>query len=102
MPKGILEDAYELYFDENHVELTTLLHTLMDEQSKFLAAQDFVFPPSQVIWGEHDIIFPVSEGEKLAKYMKADFKLVKKAGHAPNIENFKDFEAKFRLFLEEN
>lgn len=100
IPKGIMKDAYELYFDENHEELKLLLHTLKDEQNKFLTVPNFEFPPTEVFWGDHDIIFPISEGEKLAKYMDADVQIIKKSGHAPNIENFKDFEAKFRKFLE--
>lgn len=100
LPKGIMKDAYELYFDENHLELTALLHTLKKEQSKFLSATGFVFPPTTVFWGDNDVIFPISEGQKLAKFMNADFKLIEKSGHAPNIENYKDFQAKFRNFLE--
>lgn len=100
MPKSILKDAYELYFADNHIEQTKLLHSLMDEQDRFLENSDFKFPPTCVLWGDNDRIFPISEGEKLAKFMKAEFTLINKAGHAPNIENFKDFEKKFRAFLE--
>jgi len=51
---------------------------LKKEQSKFLSATGFVFPPTTVFWGDNDVIFPISEGQKLAKFMNADFKFVER------------------------
>ncbi|MCB9224765.1 MAG: alpha/beta hydrolase [Crocinitomicaceae bacterium] len=99
IPKGFLEDAYEVYFDQYHAELDQLLTTLTEEQSNFKQDESVIFPRSLVIWGQYDEIFPPAEGKKFAEYLKADYKEVPNAGHAPNIENYKVFEAYLREFL---
>ena len=99
IPKGILKNTYELYFDQHHVQLYQLLETLPEEQKRFLENPNFKYPPTTIIWGRDDQIFPLSEGEKLAEAMNADLKIVEKAGHAPNLDNFKQFQGYLREFL---
>ena len=99
IPKGILNDTYALYFDQHHEQLYQLLETLPSEQKRFLQNPDIKFPPTTIIWGSDDQIFPLSEGEKLAKALDAELKVVPKAGHAPNLDNFKQFQKYLREFL---
>ncbi|MBD3637339.1 MAG: alpha/beta hydrolase [Crocinitomicaceae bacterium] len=98
IPKGILKDTYEVYFSFNHEEQYQLLATLPEEKERL---KDFTIGdlPSLVIWGEHDQVFPLSQGKKLADFIGAELKVVPKAGHAPNIENFKVFQEYLRNFL---
>ena len=99
IPKGIKEDIYNLYFSQHHEKLQKLIETLPAEKEKLLAVKDISFPKSTVIWGEEDAVFPLSEGKKLAEFMGANLVQIPKAGHAPNIEQFKLFEKAFREFL---
>jgi pimeloyl-ACP methyl ester carboxylesterase len=99
VPNGILQDAYDLYFDDNHQQLDQLLTSLTQEQKMFAQVDIEGFPPSLVIWGEFDEVFPPSEGRKLADFMEADYLEVPRSGHAPNLENFKVFQFYLRDFL---
>ena len=101
IPKKIYKDAYELYFSQHHDELYKLLETLPKEKERLESAKLSVYPPSLVIWGRHDEVFPLSEGEKLAKHLGAEIKVIDKAGHAPNLEQCKAFEEQLRAFLDE-
>lgn len=101
IPKKILKDAYELYFAENHKEQDQLLSTLPKEQEKFNQVNIGEFPPTLVLWGVYDKIFPLAEGQKLAKFMDAKFVEVPKAGHASNLDNYKFFQKELRAFLSE-
>jgi pimeloyl-ACP methyl ester carboxylesterase len=102
IPKSVLKDAYDLYFAENHEELKGLIHSLQNNTDDYLAQELIKFPNSAVIWGENDAVFPLSEGEKVAKFMGAKMHVVTDAGHAPNIENFKEFESLLRAWLSGN
>ena len=99
IPKKILNQTYELYFSEHHKQLTALLHSLPAEQDKLLKSGLKKYPKSLVIWGIEDDVFPLSEGEKIAEHMGAEFFQIEKAGHAPNIEKFRIFQEKFEEFL---
>ena len=100
IPKSILKDTYELYFSNHHLEQAQLLKALSEQQKVFLDMGEIEFPPSTVIWGPHDKVFPISEGIKLADFMNAELVEIPKSGHAPNMENFKAFQAEVRRFLE--
>ena len=101
VPKGILTDVYQLYFSKNHKELTSLMKTLPLEQEKFNKIKLESLPETCVIWGEHDAVFPISEGKKLAEFMKAKFVEISDAGHTPNTDNFKVFQEALRAFLKQ-
>lgn len=99
LPKGILNDTYDLYFSRHHNQLKALLNTLPEEKTKFTSLSIDGFPKSAVIWGEYDKVFPLSQGEEFAKFLKAKMYIIPKAGHAPNIDNFKGFQKALRDFL---
>ena len=99
IPKSILKDAYHLYFAENHTELRGLIHSLKNNADDYLVQDAIGFPNAAVIWGENDAVFPLSEGEKVAKFMGAKFHVIPDAGHAPNIEKFKEFEGLLRNWI---
>lgn len=92
IPSVILEDMYTLYFAQNHDQLTQLLTSLPEQKTQFEDVERGDFPKNvALIWGEYDVVFPVSEGKKLADYFGAEMKIIEKAGHAPNIEQSKAF-----------
>lgn len=98
--KGILKDAYELYFSKNHQQLEQLLQTLPEEQTRFFKDPVRPYPPTTVIWGKYDEVFPVKEGQKLANFLNADFIIIDDAGHAPMIEQPKSFLKAITTFLD--
>lgn len=100
IPGFVKEKIYMKYFAAHHSQLTSLLVTLPGEQEKFLGTP-VDFPKSIVIWGEYDKIFPLSEGEKLASYMSATFKVIPQTGHSAPFENYKMFKELLSAFLAE-
>lgn len=100
MPGFLLDEAYDKYFSFHHDELRSLLTTLSDSQEDFLK-DSIKFPPSLVILGENDAIFPLAEGEKLAKYMKAKWVIIEDVGHSAPMEDFKSFKKIVGDFLKE-
>ena len=99
IPKSILKKTYDLYFDQNHYELEKLLTSLVSYQKKFGKEKHLIYPPTLIIWGREDDVFPLSEGKKLADHMNAEFYIIDKAGHAPNIEQFDSFIYAFKNFM---
>jgi pimeloyl-ACP methyl ester carboxylesterase len=99
IPKKMLTALFEIYFNKNHSEQKELLLSLLRNADELKSEAKMIFPRALVIWGEEDEIFHISEGKKLAKYLNAEFKSIPEVGHAPNIENFKVFEAIYRKFL---
>ncbi|MEO9532980.1 MAG: alpha/beta hydrolase [Crocinitomicaceae bacterium] len=100
VPKGILEDAYELYFSKNHEQLRQLLISLPSQKDEFLKRGYQTELDAYVLWGEFDEVFPITEAQKLSAYLNAELLVIRKAGHAPNLERYRDFEKKFRSCLD--
>jgi pimeloyl-ACP methyl ester carboxylesterase len=101
LPKRILQDVFDLYFSGNQEELKQLIVSLPDQKAEFLEKGFEQIPKSYLIWGEFDEVFPLVEGTKLADYLGAEIMIVPKAGHAPNIENYKSFEEFLRYCLDD-
>jgi pimeloyl-ACP methyl ester carboxylesterase len=100
-PNGLMQDTYEFYFSENHDEQTELIQSLKAEQERYLSNGIPKQPKSLIIWGEHDMVFPMSEAVKLEKYLNCEMKVIEKAGHAPNIEQLKEFNSIMIEFLKD-
>lgn len=58
-------------------------------------------PPTMIIWGEHDKIFPIELGHRLKQHLgeKADLIILKNAGHAINAEKPKELYKNMKLFF---
>lgn len=91
LPKFILKQSYERYFDYNHQEQFQLLNTLPSEQSRFSNDKILKTIPTMVLWGEHDEIFSYSEGKRFADSIQASFVSIPKCGHAPQIDDHSTF-----------
>ncbi len=58
-----------------------------------------VTPPTLVVWGEHDPLFPLAHGRKLATSLGADLVVIDRASHGPNLERPEAFNAALGAFL---
>jgi pimeloyl-ACP methyl ester carboxylesterase len=56
---------------------------------------------SLIIWGEEDQIFPLELGYRLKRHIgeSAEIVVIKKAGHAVNLEKSKEFVKHLKSFL---
>lgn len=91
IPSSILKQSYELYFNQHHNQLRELMRTLPGEQERLMDISMITKIPTLVLWGEKDEIFSEPEGIKFAKAVGAKFVSIPKCGHAPQIDNPKEF-----------
>lgn len=57
--------------------------------------------PTLIIWGEHDQVFPVELAHRLKRHLgnNAELKILKKVGHAVNMEKPKEMYKPMKAFL---
>jgi pimeloyl-ACP methyl ester carboxylesterase len=81
----VLSAMYSDFREEKELLLTNLLEQLelLDRRPGQVAAETLL------IWGEHDPVFPLEIGRRLATDMqgRATLRVVERAGHAPNLEH---------------
>jgi pimeloyl-ACP methyl ester carboxylesterase len=81
----VLSAMYGQFRDEKTQLLTSLLEQLDDLDER----PGKVTHETLLIWGEHDQVFPLEIGRRLAGEMggRAQLRVVERAGHAPNLEH---------------
>jgi pimeloyl-ACP methyl ester carboxylesterase len=56
--------------------------------------------PTQILWGRHDVLFPVVYGERLASLIPgSDFVVFENSGHLPHVEEADKFTATVENFI---
>lgn len=87
MPDFVLRDFIQKLFTDNREQLIQLFKGITVGTDKFP-----VTPISQevlIIWGEHDQLFPVEKAFAIQRSLdgKARVEIIKKTGHAPQLED---------------
>jgi pimeloyl-ACP methyl ester carboxylesterase len=100
-PEFLLKQLYKHFFSKHHEEWRILLDSLPEEKKR--VENDSLEPLQKcnvlVLWGEHDELFIMSEGEKFARLIRANFAVIPGAGHAPQLDNMTEFIRVIRQFL---
>jgi pimeloyl-ACP methyl ester carboxylesterase len=91
LPKFLLKQSFDTYFDFNHEQQFLLLNTLPLEQNRFQEDANLKTIPTLVLWGEKDEIFSFDSGKHFAESIEAEFVSIPKCGHAPQIDDHKSF-----------
>lgn len=99
IPKFILKQSYDIYFDYNHEEQFQLLNSLPNEQKRFTDDEILKRIPTLVLWGEKDEIFSYAEGKRFAETIKAKFVSIPNCGHAPQIDDHQAFLLLLKNFI---
>lgn len=89
VPKSLAIKTYNKYFKDFKNEKKSLLKDLHKNQERMFEYYDKNKPKGLVIWSDADIIFPLVEGKKLAKYLEVEIKVIKKSGHVSIIDKTK-------------
>lgn len=90
IPKGILNDVWEnTSFSKHHSQKKELLEDLIQSQGEWSGENWNV---DHVIWGENDLIFPVSEAEQLVEITGATLAVIPKTAHCPFVEKPREFQ----------
>jgi pimeloyl-ACP methyl ester carboxylesterase len=90
-PKWLLKRMYTSNFSVFKNEQRGLLTSLMQEPERPEAIEALKKMRVMVLWGEHDELFYLSEGQRFANEINANFVVIKHVGHAPQMDNRKAF-----------
>ena len=99
LPDFVLADLKERVFSAHQNEQRALLADLKEGRERYRSAPLAEYAESLVIWGQHDVVFPLSIGRTLAKEMDAEFFVVEQAGHAPHMDRPGIVRRKLQSFL---
>lgn len=97
IPRAALRPLYEDMFAPYAVPQRALLADLHGRrgQTYTLSGQ----PPTLVVWGEQDAVFPLARGQALAGALGAALVTIPETAHAPNIERPEEFNSAILGFL---
>uniref|UniRef100_A0A0D3FJA7 AB hydrolase-1 domain-containing protein n=2 Tax=Oryza TaxID=4527 RepID=A0A0D3FJA7_9ORYZ len=90
MPSCFLRDYINVMGSDHNQEKTELLHTLINGRK--LSELPKISQPTLIIWGEQDQVFPMELAHRLERHLgeKSRLVVIKKAGHAVNLEKDKE------------
>ncbi|XP_074295424.1 uncharacterized protein LOC141623238 [Silene latifolia] len=99
IPSCFLDDFIQVMCTEYREERKQLIAALHKDRK--LANLPKINQTTLIIWGEHDQVFPVELAHRLKRYIgdSAQLVIVKKAGHALNIEKPKHLYKNMKAFL---
>ncbi|WOG93891.1 hypothetical protein DCAR_0313179 [Daucus carota subsp. sativus] len=99
LPSCFLSDFIDVMCTENLQERRELIEAL--HKNRKLSDLPRITQPTLIIWGEEDQIFPVELAHRLKRHLGANAKLVllKKTGHAINMEKPKELYKHLKSFL---
>ncbi|ONK74073.1 uncharacterized protein A4U43_C03F2500 [Asparagus officinalis] len=83
-------------------EKTELINTLIKDRK--LSELPKISQPTLIIWGEHDQVFSLELGYRLRRHLEenSQFVIIKKAGHAVNLEKPKELCKHLKSFLSDS
>jgi pimeloyl-ACP methyl ester carboxylesterase len=85
IPDYVLVQIRAALYSQNREEQRALLRTLLRDLDRLREGPD---PTAEtlVVWGEHDTVFPLEIGRRLAARLSARLEVIERARHAPNVE----------------
>lgn len=101
VPSCFLRDYIHVMETEYIEEKRQLIDALF--KGRKLANLPKITQPTLIIWGEQDQIFPLELAHRLKRLLEdnAQLKIIKKAGHAVNLEKPKEFFKALNQFLQQ-
>ncbi|PIN09930.1 putative hydrolase/acyltransferase (alpha/beta hydrolase superfamily) [Handroanthus impetiginosus] len=99
VPSCFLSDFIDVMCTENFQERKELIHALLKDRK--LSDLPKITQPTLIIWGENDQVFPLELAHRLSRHLEQNAQLVvlKKAGHAINMEKTKELYSNLKSFL---
>ncbi|KAL2240997.1 uncharacterized protein LOC105178306 [Sesamum indicum] len=99
VPSCFLSDFIDVMCSENFQERKELIYALHKDRK--LSDLPKITQPTLIIWGEHDQVFPLELANRLLRHLENNAQLVvlKKAGHAINMEKTKEVYSYLKSFL---
>jgi pimeloyl-ACP methyl ester carboxylesterase len=86
-PDWALRQTQASLYSSNREEQAALLHQLLADRETIVARSTRIRCPVLLIWGDHDPVFPLPLGERLAQDLGARLEVIAAARHFPNAEH---------------
>ncbi|KHT64344.1 alpha/beta hydrolase [Photobacterium gaetbulicola] len=99
MPDFVAEQIYSGYFSPHKKEKEHLIQSLVDERERITNADTASFPPSMLIWGDSDQIFPLKNGIALSQHLNSAIVVLPETAHGVTNEQPKIVTKLLKLFL---
>ncbi|GAB2293732.1 hypothetical protein Dimus_027944 [Dionaea muscipula] len=99
VPSWILMDFINVMCKQYVEEKRELIEAVLKD--RHLSNLPSISQPTLILWGEQDQVFPLELGYRLKSHLGKDTEIaiIKKAGHAVNIEKSKEFIKHLKSFL---
>ncbi|GHA33767.1 alpha/beta fold hydrolase [Photobacterium aphoticum] len=81
MPDFVADQIYDSYFSSYKKQKTALIQSLVDDRSRISTYPTRELPPTMLIWGDNDQIFPLESGIALSKHLQAPMVVIPNTGH---------------------
>ena len=86
LPRFVLSDIHALMFATHRAERRALLDELLARRAETVDRDWSAIPLQGVVWGEHDPLFPLPLGERLAARYGTALHVIPRTAHVPNFE----------------
>ncbi|AJR05887.1 alpha/beta hydrolase [Photobacterium gaetbulicola] len=99
MPDFVAEQIYSSYFSPYKKEKEVLIQSLVEDRHRISLADTATFPPSMLIWGDSDQIFPLKNGIALSQHLNSAIVVLPETAHGVTNEQPKIVTKLLKLFL---
>lgn len=100
-PHFAMLDAHQQLFSQQVEAKRQLLRHLLERVGDDEALAGEIPHPTLLLWGEHDPVFPVAIGQRLAEHLgdSASLRVIEGTAHCPNLERPKQWNGAVLDFL---
>ena len=101
MPGFVDQQVYEYYFADFLSQKESLINTLPAYRDQ-LNPQQFKdsMPPTLLIWGENDKVFPIDNGRRFAEFLNAPIVVIPNGAHGLSNDFPKQITQEIRAFIQ--
>lgn len=99
MPDFVADQIYTSYFSPYKKEKETLIQSLVDDRTRIAKAETEKFPPTMLIWGENDKIFPLKNGIALSKHLNSAIVVLPETAHGVTNEHPETVSNLLKIFI---
>ncbi|MDV5167583.1 alpha/beta hydrolase [Photobacterium rosenbergii] len=99
MPDFVANQIYSSYFFPYKKEKVTLIQSLVDDRTRIANANTEDFPPTMIIWGDSDNIFPLKNGIELSKHLSSAIVVLPETAHGVTNEQPGTVSKLLKIFI---
>ncbi|WEM45718.1 alpha/beta hydrolase (plasmid) [Photobacterium sp. DA100] len=99
MPDFVAEQIYSSYFSPYKKEKEVLIQSLVEDRNRISLADTATFPPSMLIWGDSDQIFPLKNGLALSQHLNSAIVVLPETAHGVTNEQPNTVTKLLKIFI---